>query len=132
IAIITAKAASMPAMTGVALPFFRTSAHSKPPSIAPLVRPVRANAAFKTNGISRLAYATTTNPSAHATVERLLNFRKYSSLRSTDRYPWITSIVETDASAESAELTDDMAADRMATIKRPFMIGGTAVRIKMG
>ena len=41
-------------------------------------------------------------------------------------------MVETEAKAARAELTDDIAAERMATIRNPFRIGGTAVRIKMG
>ena len=45
----------MPTITGAALPFFVNNAVSNPPSMAPLVRPVKAKAAFKTKGTSRLA-----------------------------------------------------------------------------
>ena len=42
------------------------------------------------------------------------------------------SIVETEASAVSAELTEDMAADKIATIKNPLSKCGTSVIMKIG
>ena len=41
-------------------------------------------------------------------------------------------MVETEAREVSAELTEDMAADRMATIRKPFSRCGTSVIMKMG
>ena len=41
-------------------------------------------------------------------------------------------MVETEARDVSAELTDDIAADRMATIRNPFSRCGTSVIMKMG
>lgn len=41
-------------------------------------------------------------------------------------------MVETEARAEMAELIDDIAAARMATMRKPRMMGGISVTIKMG
>ena len=41
-------------------------------------------------------------------------------------------MVDTDDSADSAELTEDIAALRIATIKNPFNTIGISVRMKMG
>src|ERR1051325_6343103 len=68
---------------------------------------------------------------AQTTVEPLLNRRKNSSLRFRAKC-FTKSIVETDASEVSAELTDDIAAERIATIRNPFSQCGTAVSMKMG
>jgi hypothetical protein len=42
------------------------------------------------------------------------------------------SIVETEASEVRAELTEDIAAARMATMSSPFKMCGTAVNMKIG
>src|SRR3974390_3209563 len=68
---------------------------------------------------------------AQATVESLLKRRKNSSLRCGSAC-LTTSMVETEAREVRAELTEDMAAERMATIRKPFSTCGTSVIMKMG
>ena len=68
---------------------------------------------------------------AQATVEILLKRRKKDSLR-CGRKCLTKSIVETEARDVRAELTEDIAAERMATIRKPFRICGTSVIMKMG
>ncbi len=68
---------------------------------------------------------------AQNTVEILLTRRKNAS-----DFPGSAflrkSIVETEASEVSAELTEDIAAASIATISSPFRTCGTAVNMKMG
>src|SRR5438105_3245307 len=86
------------------------------PSNAPAVSPRSENAALSTNVTWRVSHAVKTNIPAQKTVEYLLKRRKYSSSR-----PFTIcrtkSIVDTDASAVMAELIDDIAADRIATMR---------------
>jgi len=56
---------------------------------------------------------------AQKTVEYLLKRRKKISLR-PGRRCLTKSIVETEAREVRAELTEDMAAERIATIRNPF------------
>jgi hypothetical protein len=121
IAVITASEMSIPTITGSARVFSlrHPTASIKPPTSAPLVRPRRENAAFRTNSTRRLQYAVTTSSMAQSTVEALLNRKKNASSRSRDS-GFTKSIVDTEASEVSAELTEDIAADRIATIKNPF------------
>src|SRR5205814_2631895 len=95
-------------------------------------------AAFRTNSTFRLRYATTTRFAAQKTVDHLLKRRKNSSdregarsLRAPSR-GFTKSIVETDASEVNAELTDDMAAERIATMRKPLSQCGTSVSMKIG
>jgi len=64
-------------------------------------------------------------------VETLLKRRKKLSLRA-GMTCLTKSMVETDARAVRAELTEDIAAERMATIRKPFSRCGTSVIMKMG
>src|SRR5207245_11676227 len=96
-----------------------------------LVRPRKEKAALSTNSTWRLKYAMKINAPAHATVEILLNRRKKLSLF-LDNICLIKSIVETDESEVSAELTDDIAAERTATIRNPRSTCGASVIIKIG
>src|SRR5512135_2515376 len=68
---------------------------------------------------------------AHPTVEYLLKRKKKPSLRFGSAC-FTKSIVETDASEVSAELTEDIAADKMATMRNPRRTCGTSVIMKMG
>src|SRR3954454_20999704 len=68
---------------------------------------------------------------AQTIVESLLNRRKKDSLR-CGRKCLTKSMVETEAKDVRAELTEDMAAERMATIRNPFSTCGTSVIMKMG
>ena len=68
---------------------------------------------------------------AQNTVEILLKRRKNSSLFFGIKC-LTKSIVETDASDVSAELTDDIAADKIATIRNPRKRCGTSVIMKIG
>ena len=115
----TARDTNMPVMTGIARPFFQNTASARPPSSAPLVRPRNEKAAFKTNSTWRLREATRIRAAAQATVETLLKRKKNDSLRCGNTC-LTKSMVETDASEVRAELTEDMAADKIATIKKPF------------
>src|SRR5205823_3836433 len=109
---------NMPVTTGKARPFFQKIASAKPPSKAPLVRPRNENAAFNTKSTCRLKYAMNTSAMAQAIVEDLLNRRKKaSSLRGSKCLT--KSMVDTDEREVRAELTDDIAAERMATIRKP-------------
>ncbi|HTA31508.1 MAG TPA: hypothetical protein VK731_13535, partial [Candidatus Cybelea sp.] len=67
----------------------------------------------------RLAEATAMSTAPQSTVEILLNRRKKTSDFSGKSF-LAKSIVETEASEVRAELTEDMAAARMATMSRPF------------
>src|SRR5882724_3521777 len=71
------------------------------------------------------------NATAQTTVEILLKRRKKASVRCGSRC-FTKSMVETDAREVRAELTEDIAAERMATIRNPFRMCGTSVIIKMG
>src|SRR5689334_24167692 len=95
------------------------SAMISAPRSAPAVSPRNENAAFKTNVTSRVSHAVNTSIAAQNTVEYLLKRRKYSSLRSFT-ICFTKSIVDTEASAVIAELIEDIAADRIATIRKPF------------
>ena len=53
-AVMVASETTMPAMTGMLRPFFQNTARARPPTSAPLVRPRRAKAAFKTKATWRL------------------------------------------------------------------------------
>src|SRR5213592_1557083 len=68
---------------------------------------------------------------AQTTVESLLKRKKKASLRRGSRC-FTKSIVDTEASDVRAELTEDMAAERIATIKKPFNRWGTSVIMKIG
>src|SRR5216117_1517170 len=115
---MTAREKNMPVMTGALRLFLENTASVRPPSSAPLVSPRKEKAAFNTNSTCRLKYATKMSAPAHTTVEVLLNCRKKASLRRG--IACLTkSIVETDASEVRAELTEDMSADRIATIRKP-------------
>src|SRR5580658_7215022 len=129
--VITASEHSMPRMTGVAAPRFHHTAKINPPSSAPLVRPRREKAVSTTKGRCRLAEATAMSTAPHATVEILLKRRKKSSDLPGSHF-LAKSIVETEASEVRAELTEDMAAARIATMSRPFKTCGTPVNMKMG
>src|SRR5207302_1236726 len=128
---MTASETNIPVITGMARPFFQNTAIARPPSSAPLVRPRNENAAFNTNSTLRLKYAIKISATAHTTVESLLNRKKNASLL-CGRACLTKSIVDTEASDVSAELTDDIAADKIATIKNPFSKCGTSVTINMG
>src|SRR5205823_640762 len=130
--IMTASEARVPNRTGRARAFFQHKTSSKLPSNEPPVRPRRENAALSTYSTSRLREATTINGVAHTTVDALQKFRKNPSLRPTRESGLTKSIVETDASDVSAELTDDMDADKMATMRKPFSTCGTAVIMNIG
>ena len=110
---------------------FQNSAMISEPSNAPAVSPRSENAAFNTNVTSRVSHAVPTSTAAQNTVEILLNRRKYSSSRPFT-ICFTKSIVETDANDVIAELIDDIAADKIATIKNPFKMCGTSVIIKIG
>src|SRR5262245_12922419 len=116
-AVITASEAIIPAITDIARPFFQKMARPNPPRSAPLVRPRREKAALNTKSTRRLRLATRINARAHNTVEILLNRRKNDSLRSGEMR-WKKSIVETEPSEVSAELTDDIAAESIATMRK--------------
>src|SRR6266702_4914735 len=130
--VINIKETSMPATTGSVRPFFQKSASANPPRRAPLVSPRREKAAFKTKATSRLRYATAISAAPQITVEYLLKRKKYSSLRPWPARGLTKSMVETEASDVRAELTEDIAAERMATIRNPFSQWGTAVSMKIG
>src|SRR5580698_3263345 len=121
----------MPRMTGVEEPRFHHSASSNPPNSAPLVKPRNEKAVSTTFGRARLAEATTISTAPHSTVETLLKRRKKPSDLSGNSF-LAKSIVETEASEVKAELTEDMAAARIATMSSPFKMCGTAVNMKMG
>ena len=131
IQVIRASEQSIPVITGAAAPCFQKSASNKPPSKAPLVNPRNLKAASSTNATSRLKYATKTNAPAQAIVEILLKRRKKASDRPGNIF-LTKSIVETEASEVSAELTEDIAAARMATISKPFNRCGAPVSMKIG
>ena len=95
------------------------------------MRPRREKAALRTKVTSRVSHAVPTSTAAQKTVEYLLKRRKYSSSRPFTI--WRTkSIVETEASAVIAELIEDIAAERIATMRKPFRRCGTSVIMKMG
>jgi len=52
--VMVARETTMPVMTGMLRPFFQKMARARPPTSAPLVRPRRAKAAFKTKATCRL------------------------------------------------------------------------------
>jgi hypothetical protein len=52
--VIVARDTHMPVMTGKLRPFFQNTASARPPMSAPLVRPRRAKAAFRTKATCRL------------------------------------------------------------------------------
>src|SRR6266571_7104830 len=130
--VINIRETSMPATTGSTRPLFQNSASANPPRRAPLVRPRSEKAAFKTNATSRLRYATAISAAPQITVEYLLKRKKKSSPRLLPARGLTKSIVETEASDVRAELTEDIAAERMATIRNPFSQWGTAVSMKIG
>src|SRR5216684_4817308 len=115
--VINISETSIPTTTGSARPFFQKSASPKPPRRAPLVSPRREKAAFNTKATSRLRYATAISAAPQITVEYLLKRKKKSSLRLWPARGLTKSIVETEASEVRAELTEDIAAERMATIR---------------
>src|SRR5262245_36591727 len=117
--------------TGRALPLRQNTASAKPPTSAPLVRPRSENAVFKTNSTCRLKYATKTSTAAQATVEVLLNARKKDSVRPCNT-GLTKSIVETEANEVRAELTEDIAAARIATMRKPLSRCGASVSMKIG
>src|SRR5438093_2899244 len=80
-ALMTARETNMPVMIGRERPFFQNTARARPPSSAPLVRPRKEKAAFKTNSTCRLKYAIKIKAAAQATVEALLKRKKKPSLR---------------------------------------------------
>ena len=131
IQVITASEQSIPVTTGAAGPRFQKSAINRPPSKAPLVNPRSLKAASRTKATSRLKYATKINAPAQAMVEILLKRRKKDSDRSGNIF-LTKSIVETEASEVSAELTEDIAAARMATMSKPFNRCGAPVSMKIG
>src|ERR1043165_1747341 len=100
--------------------FFHKRVRSKLPSSAPAVRPRRAKAASRTDGLFRVRKATKISAAAQKIVEVLLKRRKNSSSRARLNRFFITSMVETEARAVSAELTLDIAAERMATMRKPL------------
>src|SRR5262249_4817666 len=105
--------------------------NASPPASAPLVRPRSEKAALSTNSTLRLNEATRMRITAQNMVELLLKRRKKRSLRLGQRC-FMKSIVETEANEVSAELTEDIAAARIATIRNPFRTCGTSVIIKIG
>src|SRR5688572_12022068 len=107
------------------------SAMISEPSKAPAVSPRRENAALSTNVTCRVRNAVNTSRAAQKTVEYLLKRKKYSSSRCF-MICFTKSMVETDASDVMAELIDDIAADRIATIRKPFRMWGTSVIMKIG
>src|SRR6185503_2381302 len=102
----------MPQIAAVAPRRFQNSATIRLPSKAPLVSPRSENAAFRTNGTWRVSQATPIRAAAQKTVELRLKRRKNSSSR-PGRKRFTKSIVETEASAVSAELMLDIAAERI-------------------
>src|SRR5438093_12454332 len=102
------REASIPAITGTARPFLTRRTKIRPPSIAPLVKPLSSKANSRIDCTFREAYATATSISAQKSVEYRLNRRLNSSLRWVRAAALKKSIVETEASAESAELTEDI------------------------
>ena len=78
-----------------------------------------------------LASATRIKANPHTTVENLLIRKKKLSLR-FGASGFTKSMVETDASEVRAELTEDIAADRIATIRKPFSKCGTSVTMNVG
>ncbi|OQB90329.1 MAG: hypothetical protein BWX84_01961 [Verrucomicrobia bacterium ADurb.Bin118] len=129
---MAASDTNIPVITAAPRPRRQKSASPSPPIIAPLVRPFKENAQFKMNVTSRLAYATSASMTAQPTVEYRLNLRKNSSLRCRRKRALAKSMVDTDASADNAAATDDIAAARMATIMNPRTTGGMADRMKIG
>src|SRR5687768_17608605 len=117
--VITPSAANMAITTGVEDPFRQRSVSIKLPSSAPAVSPRNAKAALRTESFLRVRNATRINAPAQNTVESLLKRRKNASSRARFIKFFIMSIVDTDASAVIAELTLDIAAERIATIKNP-------------
>ena len=106
----------MPVMTGMLRPFFQNTARARPPTSAPPVSPRKAKAAFKTKSTFRLRYAPKLTPGPGQSRPLAEPQEEGSLFRGT----WFTkSIVDTEARAVSAELTEDMAADSIATIKNP-------------
>src|SRR5882672_4354037 len=130
-AVMIASDTSIPVTTGVARPGRQKIASARPPSSAPLVRPRSSNAAFRTKATCRLKEAIKIRAPAQTTVETLLKRKKNASLRRGNAC-LTKSMVDTEAKDVSAELTEDIAADKMATIKNPFKTWGTFVRMKIG
>src|SRR6186997_2106386 len=98
--------ATIPQMTEMALPRFQNTARNNPPSKAPLVSPRSLKAMSRTKVTSRLRYATKIKAAAQKMVEILLKLRKYASDFRGNIF-FTKSMVETDASDVSAELTED-------------------------
>src|SRR3954469_12105262 len=130
--VMTVREANMAMTTGTELALRQRSVSVKLPRSAPAVRPRRAKAASRTEGLLRVRKATRMSAPAQKMVERLLKRRKNSSSRARLRRFFITSIVETEARAVIAELTLDIAAERIATMRKPFKTCGTAVTMKIG
>src|ERR1700734_197300 len=125
---ITMSEQTIPRITGMGERLFHEMARIKPPNRAPLVKPRSEKAVSSTNGRCRLKDATTISTTPHTTVETLLKRRKNSSDLPGSIF-LAKSIVETDANEVMAELTEDIAAARMATMSRPFKICGAAVNM---
>src|ERR1051325_2597132 len=121
----------MAVITEAVRPFFQKIASVRPPRRAPRVKQRRETAALSTKATWRLRYAIKIKAIAQATVDILLKRKKNASLRCGSRC-FTKSIVETEASDVRAELTEDIAAERMATIRKPFRMCGTSVIMKMG
>src|SRR5688572_20040518 len=128
---ITSTDAIIPAIVARAPSRLQKSATISEPSSAPAVNPRREKAASRTNFTWRVAKAVRTSIPAQNTVEYLLKRRKYSSSRRL-AIGFTKSIVETEASDVMAELIDDIAAERIATMRKPFKMCGTSVTMKMG
>src|SRR5882724_1718665 len=111
--------ATIPIIVGRAPQRRKNNAMIRLPRRAPLVKPRSENAALSTNSTWRESQATSTSTTAQPMVEALLKRRKNASLRPGDR-GLRKSIVETDASAVMAELMEDMAAARIATMRKPL------------
>src|SRR5436190_22594233 len=117
-------AAIMPATAARGPTRRQNSASNKLPSSAPLVKPRTSIAAFRTNGTLRVSHATPISAAAQNTVEfRLKRKKNSSSLRGQSRFT--KSIVETDDKAVKAELILDIAAESIATIRKPRNRCGT-------
>ena len=128
--IIPIKEAIIPATTGQAAPLLLTIESTIPPNNAPLVSPTRLNAALITEVISRLRNATTTSIPPQNTVAQRLTRSPAASSFCFPAKP--RSIVETEANALSAELTDDIAAAKMPTNSNPLMPTGASASMKIG
>src|SRR3954454_11474022 len=108
---MTASDTNIPVTNGAARPGRENTARANPAAKAPLVRPRKEKAVFKTNSTWRLSEATRIRATAHATVESLLNRRKKASLL-PGIHCFTKSIVETEDREVRAELTEDIAAER--------------------